>query len=133
MFAYLILKDLVPFRANKTCLKVVPQNLFGGLSVFLVHRQKEHGQHDRHHAEGSAGIACGVPQNKEQRHAHNCRCTKTDKLPGGQIKGYFGLHLAEIARHGNIRCQKNTSNQWAPSMLLATELVLNKLKQRRIV
>ena len=74
-------------RANKTRLKVVPQNLFSGLAVFLVHGQKEHRQHHRHHAEGSTGIACGVPQNKEQRHAHDCRCPKTDKLPGGQVEG----------------------------------------------
>ena len=120
-------------RANKARLKVVPQDLFGGLAVLLIHGQKEHGQHDRHHAESSTGIASGVPQNKEQRHPYDCRCTKTDKLPCGQIESHFGLHLAEIARHGNIRCQKNTSNQWAPSMLLATELVLNKLKQRRTV
>ena len=57
----------------------------------------------------STGIASGVPQNKEQRHAYDCRCTKTDELPGGQVEGYFGLHLAEIARHGNISCQNFTS------------------------
>ena len=56
---------------NKTRLKVVPQDLFGGLTVLLVHGQKKHGQHDRHHAEGSAGIACGIPQDKEQRHPYD--------------------------------------------------------------
>ena len=95
--------------ANKSCLKVVPQDLFSRLTVLLIHGQKEHGQHDCHHAKGSTRVACGVPQNKEQRHAYDCRCTKTDKLPGGQVEGYFGLHLAEIARHGNISCQSNTS------------------------
>ena len=96
-------------RANKARLKVVPQNLFGGLTVLLVHGQKEHGQHDRHHAKCSARVACGIPQNKEQRHANDCRCPKTDKLPGGQVEGHFGLHLAEVTRHGNISCQIFTS------------------------
>ena len=120
-------------RTNKTRLKVVPQDLFGGLTVLLVHGQKKHGQHHRHHAEGSTGIASGVPQNKEQRHAYDCRCTKTDKLPGGQVEGYFGLHLAEIARHGNISCQNFTSNQCAPRMLRATEPVLNSVKHSSTV
>ena len=54
-------------RANKARLKAVPQDLFSPLTVLLIHGQKEHGQQDRHHAEGSAGIACGIPQDKEQR------------------------------------------------------------------
>lgn len=120
-------------RANKARLKVVPQDLFSRLTVLLIHGQKEHRQHDRHHAEGSTGIACGIPQNKEQRHPYDCRCTKTDKLPGGQVEGYFGLYLAEIARHGNISCQNFTSNQCAPRMLRATEPVLNSEKQSSTV
>ena len=120
-------------RTNKARLKVVPQNFFSGLAMLLVHGQKKHGQHHRHHAKGSARIACGVPQNKEQRHTNDCRCTKTDKLPGGQVEGHFGLHLAEIARHGNISCQNFTPNQCAPRMLRATEPVLNSVKHSSTV
>jgi len=120
-------------RADEPCLNVVPQDLFSRLAVLLVHSQKEHRQHDRHHAKGSARIACGVPQNKEQRHAYDCRCTKTDKLPGGQVEGHFGLHLAEIARHGNISCQNFTSlvcAQNAPGD--GTSLEQRKAQQHRV-
>ncbi len=120
-------------RANKARLKVVPQDLFSRLTVLLIHGQKEHGQHDRHHAEGSTGIASGVPQNKEQRPPYDCRCTKTDKLPGGQVEGYFGLHLAEIARHGNISCQNFTSLVCAQNASGdGTSLEQRKAQQHRV-
>ena len=95
-------------RANKARLKVVPQDLFSRLTVLLIHGQKEHGQHDRHHAEGSTGIASGVPQNKEQRHAYDCRCTKTDKLPGGQVNCTPFVRQYDILSNkwGVLLCQK---------------------------
>lgn len=93
------------FRAQEARPDVVHQELFGGLAVFLVHGQEKHREHHRHHAERCAGITCGVPQDEKQRHTYGCRCAETDKLPCGQVKGDFGLHLGQVARHRDICSQ----------------------------
>ena len=73
-------------RAEKSGLHIVRQQLFHGLTVFFVHSKEERRQHHRHHAEGGGSVAAGLSENKKQRHSNECRCTKADKLPFGQVE-----------------------------------------------
>ena len=83
--------------------------------------------------------------------------TIMDMIPGENMQNYVKTHgpvsqklayrwacqLCEVIAylhsqvppilHCDMLPKNHTSNQWAPSMLLATELVLNKLKQRSTV
>ena len=92
-------------RAQESRLNIVRQQLFHGLTVFLVHPKEERRQHHRHHAEGGGSVAAGIPENKKQRHSNESRCAKADKLPFGQVERHFGFDLGQITGHGNIRSQ----------------------------
>ena len=83
-------------RADKPGLHIVRQQLFHGLTVFLVHPKEERRQHHRHHTEGGSSVAAGIPENKKQRHSNESRCAKADKLPFGQVERDLRFHFRQV-------------------------------------
>lgn len=72
---------------------------FKGLSVLLIHSHEKHWHHDHHHPHGCQTGAADRFEQKERRYPEECRHTKTDQLPLGQIEHDLALDLCQISGH----------------------------------
>ena len=54
--------------------------------MFFIHSQKEHGEHDNHHADGGKGYVAGLLKQEESRDANQRTGSKAKKLPFCQIE-----------------------------------------------
>lgn len=69
--------------AEKAHPEDMAQDDFQRLAVFLIHRQKEKGQHEKHHQKRRR-TGSGWPfEEKEKRDASQRTASKADKLPLG--------------------------------------------------
>ena len=86
------------------CLNEVLGNLLQRLTIFLLHAEKEHGQHDQHHPQRCQRDIAGPLQKEEYRNADDGCGGKTYQLPLRQIEKNFGFNPCKVTGNGNISC-----------------------------
>ena len=81
---------------NNGHLNHVVDDLFQRTPVFLIHRQQEERQHEKHHAQSSGTVPDGFSQQKEQRNTYQRTGAEADQLSLGQIEHDLGFHFGQV-------------------------------------
>ena len=117
--AYLLIQFILPLQQGIEVIRPVgpltgpedagPDDVSGhllqGLAVFLIHAQKEKGQHHQHHAHGGGAAPQGPQEKEEQRCSDQHSSTKTNELALGEVEHDLRFHAGQVLGYGDI-CQK---------------------------
>ena len=111
VFTEICVKVLCPVwpyaRTQEFYTKYIPQYLFKGQAVPLVHGEQETGQHQGDHQEHRPGIADSRTAAQVNGNPNSRRASKTDKLALRQIERQLVFYFRQIVWYVYIRQSEN--------------------------